>query len=76
MQHKNINMNRYYWNFPRHPIASVKFKMIGINTILCNFHYRVDPELDVGVCAIHWITCACPVCVAQIVKYWLPTFSP
>ena len=76
MQHKNVNMTWYYRNFPRHPVAAENFKFRGINTIILHFHYRVDPELGKGFCVIHRITCACPCCVDQLDKYWLPTIYP
>ena len=76
VQHKNINITKDYWKFPRHKFAAEKFEMRGRNTIILNYHYRVGPELGKGVCDICWITCACPACVAQLNKYCLPTNSP
>ena len=34
VQHKNINMTRDYWKFPRHPVAAEKFELRRRNTIL------------------------------------------
>ena len=47
--------------------------MRGRNNIILPYHYMVDPELGKGVCAICQIPCACPACVHQLDKYWLPT---
>ena len=65
-----------YWKFPRHPFAVEKFEMRGRKTIILSYHYRVDPELSKGVCAIRRIPSACTACVAQLDKYWLPTIAP
>ena len=66
MQHKNVNTTWDYWKFPRHLVAEEKFEMRGINTIISYYHYRVDPELGKGFCDIRRITCAFPVCFAQL----------
>ena len=50
--------------------------MRGRNTIIFHYHYRVDPELGNGVCAIRRMTCACSSCIDQLDKYWLPTIGP
>ena len=70
VKHKNINMTWYYQNFPRHPVAAEKLKIIGINTIPFHYNYRVDPEIGKGVCEIHRIPCALPACVYQLDIYW------
>ena len=76
MQHKNFNMYWDYWNSPRHPVDAERFEMGGRNNIIPHYNYRVDPKLGKGVCAIRWIPCACPLCVAQLDKYWLPNCDP
>ena len=43
----------------------------GQNSVFSN-SYRVDTKLGKFVCSIHRIPCACPSCVAQLDKYWLP----
>ena len=50
--------------------------MRGRNTISLHYNYRADPELGKCVCAIFRIPCACPACVAQLDKYWLPNCDP
>ena len=51
-----------HWKFPRHPVAAEKLEMRGINTIILNYHSRVDPELGK--------------CVVQLDKYWLTNIDP
>ena len=46
--------------------------MRGTNIIISHYHYRVDPKLSKGVCAIIRIPCECKACVSQLDKYWLP----
>ena len=75
VQHKNVNMTWNYQKCPRHPVAAENFVTRGLNTILLNYHFRVDPELQF-VCAIFRTPYACPSCVAQLDKYWLPTITP
>ena len=69
VQHKNINMT---WDrkLPRHPVAAEMFEMMGRNTILLHYHYRVDPELGKVFCVIRRISCACPYFVPQLDKDW------
>ena len=43
------------------------------NTTPSRFPYRVDIELGKYVCVILLVSCACPACVGQLDKYWLPT---
>ena len=43
VQHKNVKTTWGYRKFPRHPVSAEKFEMRGRNTILLNYHYRVDP---------------------------------
>ena len=50
--------------------------MRGRNNILLYYHYKVDPKIGKGICKILRIPCACPACVAQHDKYWLPTIAP
>ena len=76
MQHKNVNITWDYCNFPRHPFAAEKSEIIGRNTIISYYHYRVDQEHDKGVCGICRFPCACPNYVAELDKYWLPTIPP
>ena len=63
-------MNWDYRKFPRHPVATQKFETIVIDTILSYYHYRFDPELGKGFCAIHWIPCACTAYANKVDKYW------
>ena len=72
VQDKNFDMTWYFRKFPRHPVAETIFKMRGRNTIILNYHYRVDPKIGKYFCKIRLIPCACPSCVAQLDKYWLP----
>ena len=65
-----------YQKFPRHPFTAEKFEIIGINTIILYYSYRVDPKLGNGDVSILRIPCACPDCVAQLDKYLLPNFTP
>ena len=41
-----------------------------------HYHYRVDPNIGKDLCAICWIPCACPACVGQLDKHWLPNCAP
>ena len=50
--------------------------MRGRNTILVHYHYKVDPELVKGVCAIFRIPCEYQAWVYQLDKYWLPNIAP
>ena len=52
VQHKNLNITWYYWNFSRHPFAAEKFEKRGRNTILSHYDYRVDPKIGKSVCVI------------------------
>ena len=72
MQHKNVNISWGNWNFTRHPFSAEKFEIRGRNAIILNYHYRVYPKLDKGVCTICSIPCAYICCVAQLDKYCLP----
>ena len=76
VQHKNVNTTCDYCNFPRHLVAANKFGMRGINDIILNYHYRVDPEVGKGVCVVDFIPCSCPSYVDQLDKYWLSTLAP
>ena len=68
MQHKNINMSWNYRKFPHHPVASECYNIIGRNTIISHYHYRLEPNIGKGVCVICQITCACPECVDKLDK--------
>ena len=65
-----------HWKFPRHPVAAEKLEMRGINTIILNYHSRVDPELGKCVYVIFRVLCACTACVVQLDKYWLTNIDP
>ena len=62
-------MSMDYYKFPCHPVAAEEFEIIGMNTIILNYHYRLDPNLSKGVCKNFWVPCACPAYVTQLDKY-------
>ena len=49
--------------------------MIGRNANISYDHFRVDPKLVKGACAIHSIPRLYLVCVDQLDKYWLKFFD-
>ena len=44
VQHKNVKMTLDDQKFLRHPVANENFKIIGQNTIILHYNYRVDQE--------------------------------
>ena len=71
VQYKNANTYWDYWNFPWRPIDKERFEIIGRNTMISHYHYRLYPNLGKVVCAIFRIPCAFPAYVDQLDKYWL-----
>ena len=65
-----------YRKFIRHPVAAENSKMRGRNPNISHYHYRIDPTIGKGVCAISWISCSHPSSVDKLDKYWLPNIAP
>ena len=61
-----------YQKFTFHPVDTEQSETRGRNTIIQNYHCRLDTNIGKGFCAIFQIPCACPYYVAQLDKYWLP----
>ena len=40
-----------------------------------HYHFRFDPKLDIGVCAIHCIPCDCVACTSMLDKPWISVIS-
>ena len=70
-----INMT---WNnslFPKLPESGNSAPIRGKCGVMTHYHYRLDPKLGEGVCAIHCIPCACAACVQQLQLPWDPKLS-
>ena len=76
VQHKNSNISWYHRKFPRYPVDADNFEIIGRNTIILHYHYRLYTNLVKYVCGICWIPCAFPAYVNQLEKYRYPNYVP
>jgi len=58
--------------FPALNIAEGRKKIHGSGTVLSHYHYRFDPDIGYGKCAMRRIPCLCVQCTNQLDKEWIP----
>ena len=61
--------------FPTLPFFSPHSKPHGARGLSKHYHFRFDPNLGNGVCAIHRILCASVSCISMLDKPWI-SFTP
>ena len=74
--HKDIKMGWCSKHFPNIAVVEGKKKIRGSSTVLSHYHYRADPLLGEGKCAMRRIPCACLECTNQLSKPWIHGVSP
>eukprot|EP00957_Ditylum_brightwellii_P024827 1876774-Ditylum_brightwellii.AAC.1 len=57
---------------PKLPKLDSQPAVRGRERVLMHYHYRADPALGDGKCAVRWTPCACPPCVEQLSAPWEP----
>ena len=62
--------------FPNIVPVRGKSKIRGSGTVQSHYHYRLDPDLGEGKCAMRRIPCACMACQLQLDKPWIPGVTP
>jgi hypothetical protein len=75
VEHSNITMSWQRKLFPVLPEVEGQPKIRGRNGVLTHYHFRLDPNLGAGKCAIRRIPCACPACVQTLLLDWDPTIT-
>ena len=56
---------------PELPFCGPHYKPHGARGLGKYYHFRFDPKLGNGVCAIRRITCACVACTSMLYKPWI-----
>ena len=70
--HRNIAMTWTKSKFPKLKFANNKQKIRGSSSVLSHYHYRFDPRLGHGKCAMRRIPCLCEQCCEMLDKKWIP----
>ena len=70
--YRNIAMTWTKSKFPKLKIAKNKEKIRDSSSVLSHYHYRFDPRLGHGKCAMRRIPCLCDQCCEMLDKKWIP----
>ena len=72
VRHFGVKMGCSSEMFPELPFADLTKKHHGARGLEKHYHFRLDPKLGQGKCAIRRIPCACEACMNQLDKKWIP----
>ena len=72
VKHSLVNMSWKNTLFPKLPAPESQPNVHGKHGVMTHYHFRVDPKLGEGKCAIRRIPCACAACIEQMQKHWDP----
>ena len=56
---------------PALPFCGSYSKYHGARGFSKHYHFRFDPKLGHGICAIFLIPCACVACTSMLYKTWI-----
>ena len=70
--HSNVKMTWDRSKFPALNVPEGRKKIHGSGTVLSHYHYRFDPDIGYGKCAMRRIPCLCVQCTDQLDKAWIP----
>ena len=62
--------------FPTLPFCGTHSKPHGARGISKHYHFRFDPKLGMGKCAIFRIPCVCVPCKSMLDKPWISSIPP
>ena len=68
---KYVKMNCNTNQFPALPFCGPHSKPHGSRGMVKHYHFRFDPKLGMGECAIHSIPCVCVACTSMRYKPWI-----
>ena len=71
VRHFGVKMGCSSEMFPELPFADLTKKHHGARGLGKHYHFRLDPKLGQGKCAIRRIPCACDACMEQLDKKWI-----
>ena len=71
VSYRNISMTWTKSKFPKLNIANGRNKVYGSGTVLSHYHYRFDPRIGHGKCAMRRIPCLCKHCLDTLDKKWI-----
>ena len=71
VEHEYVRINCNTNQFPVLSFCGPHTKPRGARGLSRYYHFRFDPKLGMGICAIRRIPCACVSCTSMLDKPWI-----